>query len=159
MPTLLLTTTGRKSGLPRTVPLPYFPLESLAVESLAVEPNDVRLGGLGGAAALPPSKTDRGAAALPPTDRATQEQAWVIIASFAGNARHPAWYANLTANPEVRVQIMRRRFTAVAQAADPAERSALWPAVVARAPMYAEYQRLSAREIPLVVLRERSCIL
>jgi deazaflavin-dependent oxidoreductase (nitroreductase family) len=138
MPTLLLTTTGRKSGLPRTVPLPYFRLDDLAID-----PNHVRLGGLGGAAALPPHETG----------------ACAVIASFAGNAKHPAWYVNLTAKPGVSVQIMRRRFTAVAQPAGPSERSSLWPAIVARAPMYAEYQRMSSREIPVVILRERSCIL
>lgn len=42
MPTLLLTTTGRKSGLPRTVPLPYFPHPEgyVVVASYAGGPNN-----------------------------------------------------------------------------------------------------------------------
>ncbi len=41
LPTLLLTTTGRKTGLPRTAPLPYFPHAEgvMVVGSFAGEPN------------------------------------------------------------------------------------------------------------------------
>ncbi len=110
MPTLLLTTIGRKSGQPRTVPLPYF----------------------------------------------SHRHGWAVVASFAGGDKHPAWYQNLTANGGVRVQIMRKRFAAVAQVVDPSERPAIWSEIVTRAPMYGDYQRRTRREIPVVVLRERA---
>ncbi len=107
--TLLLTTTGRKTGLQRTVPLPYFP-----------HPEGV-----------------------------------LVVASFAGGPKDPAWYTNLLANPEVEVQIKGRRFHATARAAGPDERPALWSRIVAASSNYADYQRITTREIPVVILRER----
>ncbi len=108
--TLLLTTTGRKSGVARTVPLPYFPAPA-------------RFGG-----------------------------AVVVVASFAANPKHPDWYQNLVANPDVTVQIGFRRRAVRARAASAEERAEIWPAVTVRAPMYAEYQRVTERVIPVVIL-------
>jgi deazaflavin-dependent oxidoreductase (nitroreductase family) len=108
MPILLLTTTGRKSGLARTVPLPYFP-----------HPEGV-----------------------------------MVVASLAGAPKHPAWYENLAANPEVFVQIRARRYRAIAKTASPDERPALWARIVAGSSNYADYERSTTREIPVVVLRE-----
>jgi hypothetical protein len=49
---------------------------------------------------------------------------------------------------------MRRRFEADARTLGPAERPGVWTDIVARAPMYGDYQRRTSREIPVVVLRE-----
>jgi deazaflavin-dependent oxidoreductase (nitroreductase family) len=81
-------------------------------------------------------------------------EGWAIVGSFAGSEKHPAWYQNLSANGKVRVQIMRRKFGAVARTVDSAERPGVWADIVARAPMYGDYQRCTSREIPVVVLRE-----
>jgi deazaflavin-dependent oxidoreductase (nitroreductase family) len=107
LPTLLLTTTGRKSGEARTVPLPYF----------------------------------------------THGDAFLVVASFAGNAKDPAWYQNLVAHPGVRLQVRFRKTAARATVARGDERRALWSTIVASSPMYADYQRVTEREIPVVVLR------
>ena len=106
LPTLLLTTIGRKSGEARTVPLPYF----------------------------------------------AHGDAFLVVASFAGNAKNPAWYANLIANPDVRLQAGFRKMAAKARLATGDERVTLWSAITAAAPMYADYQNVTAREIPVVVL-------
>jgi len=108
LPTLLLTTTGRKTGLQRTVPLPYFP----------------------------------------------HPEGYAVVASFAGNPKNPAWYENLRAKPEVMVQVRGRRFAALATTAGPEERPAIWSSIIASAAMYADYQLVTPREIPVVVLRE-----
>ena len=41
----------------------------------------------------------------------------VIIASKGGAPDHPGWYKNLLAHPEVKVQILARKFTAKARTA------------------------------------------
>lgn len=78
--------------------------------------------------------------------------AYVLVASNAGSARHPAWYWNLTANPVVDVQVGADRFLATARTAPAEERSALWPVMVAAFHMFDRYQAKAAREIPIVIL-------
>lgn len=104
--TLLLTTTGRKSGEPRTLPLIYAPYGD----------------------------------------------AFTIVASKGGTDEAPAWYLNLSANPEVEVQIKGERFKARARTASAEEKPELWRTMVAEWPAYDEYQQRTEREIPVVVL-------
>lgn len=105
-PTLLLTTTGRKSGRQLTMPLIY---------------------GKDG-------------------DR------YVIVASKGGDPKHPAWYLNLQANPQVHVQVVRDKFTVTARSATGEERARLWKMMSAIYPPYPSYQQKTDREIPVVVL-------
>lgn len=78
---------------------------------------------------------------------------YVLVASHAGAPFHPAWYLNLTANPEVLVQVGAERFTAIARTATAEERAALWPVMVAEFHMFDRYQvRARDREIPLAIL-------
>ncbi|MCG8590776.1 MAG: nitroreductase family deazaflavin-dependent oxidoreductase [Proteobacteria bacterium] len=106
VPTLLLTTTGRKSGKPKLLPLIY-------------------------------GKTDGG---------------YAIVASKGGAPEHPAWYLNLTAQPEVAVQVEAKRFRARARTLAGAERRAVWDQMVEIYAPYTEYQQRTEREIPVVVL-------
>ena len=76
----------------------------------------------------------------------------MVVASFAGNAKHPAWYSNLVANADVAFQIRARKHRGRARTATAEERRALWPGIVEAAPMYADYQRVTEREIPVVIL-------
>jgi deazaflavin-dependent oxidoreductase (nitroreductase family) len=76
----------------------------------------------------------------------------VIVASKGGAPEHPAWYLNLEAEPRVRVQIKGDVFEARARTAAKAERDRLWPAAVKAWPQYADYQRKTDRQIPMVVL-------
>ncbi len=108
MPVLLLTTRGRATGRPRTVPLTWF---------------------------------DDG-------------DSMVLVASYGGDDRHPAWYRNLCADPRVEVTQGRSRRVLAARTATPEERDRLWPRIVATYPGYARYQRRTSRHIPLVVLSE-----
>ncbi|TQM13577.1 nitroreductase family deazaflavin-dependent oxidoreductase [Pseudonocardia kunmingensis] len=78
---------------------------------------------------------------------------YVLVAShFAGGPRHPSWYLNLVANPDVQVQVRRERFAARARTATGAERERLWRQMVAKFPPYRTYQAHSTRVIPVVVL-------
>jgi len=78
---------------------------------------------------------------------------YVVVASKGGAPTHPAWYLNLQANPEVRVQVKAQKFTARAHTANPEERAALWPMMVELYQPYAQYQTKTDRQIPVVVLQ------
>jgi deazaflavin-dependent oxidoreductase (nitroreductase family) len=79
----------------------------------------------------------------------------VTVASKGGMDHHPLWYRNLLANPDVDVQIGTRVQAMRAHTANDAEKSALWPKLVAMYPDYASYQARTTRAIPVVVLSPR----
>ncbi|WP_419994977.1 nitroreductase family deazaflavin-dependent oxidoreductase [Streptomyces boninensis] len=78
---------------------------------------------------------------------------YVLVASGSAITHtHPQWYLNLTADPEVQVQIRADRFTARARTAEGEERERLWGLMTELAPVYRTYAERSARVIPVVVL-------
>jgi len=77
----------------------------------------------------------------------------VVSASNSGMERHPAWYLNMQANPEVMVQLGRERFAAVAEEVPEEEREALWEKIVKINKHQGEYLSNTERRIPLVYLR------
>jgi deazaflavin-dependent oxidoreductase (nitroreductase family) len=77
---------------------------------------------------------------------------FVIIASAGGSPTHPAWYHNLKANPKITVEVGTETFRVVARELDAAARCALWPVIVEQAPAAGEFQRMTARRIPLFIL-------
>jgi deazaflavin-dependent oxidoreductase (nitroreductase family) len=77
----------------------------------------------------------------------------LLVASRGGDVKHPAWYRNVVANPEVRFAIRGAERAYRARTASPEERPRLWPLVNRTYPGYAVYQRRAgAREIPILVL-------
>jgi deazaflavin-dependent oxidoreductase (nitroreductase family) len=76
----------------------------------------------------------------------------VLVASFGGDDRHPAWYFNLRANPEVRVTIAGSTRTMIARIATEEERAELWPQITSVFEGYARYQKRTERPIPVVIL-------
>ena len=60
----------------------------------------------------------------------------VVVASKGGMSHHPAWYHNMTANPDVEVQVGSTTRRMRARRASDAEKAALWPRLVA---MYRDY--------------------
>lgn len=109
MPVLLLTTRGRRSGRPHTVPLTWF----------------------------------------------ADGDAVVVVASYAGDDRHPGWYRNLLAHPDVDVTRGRLREPMTARPATAGEKGRLWPRIVATYDGYRRYQARTERDIPLAVLVTR----
>ncbi|MFI6641826.1 nitroreductase/quinone reductase family protein [Streptomyces sp. NPDC050504] len=79
-------------------------------------------------------------------------EAYVLTASNAGADRHPAWFLNLVAAPEVTLQVGGSAFPATARRATAAEAARLWPVVVAAMPSYEAYRAATTREIPLVLV-------
>jgi F420H(2)-dependent quinone reductase len=83
-------------------------------------------------------------------------KAYVVIASKGGAPQHPGWFHNLSAEPNVEIQVGRERIPVHARIAEGEERSRLW----ARADdvnqgQYTIYQSRTKRPIPVVVLEPR----
>lgn len=77
----------------------------------------------------------------------------VIVASNGGAPKHPAWWHNLKARPEAEVEVGDRKLRVRAEDAEGEEKRRLWERLVAAYPGYANYQRKTDREIPVVILR------
>ena len=77
---------------------------------------------------------------------------YVVVASNGGARNHPHWYLNLTAQPEVQVQVQAERFAARARTTDAQERPRLWRMMAEIWPDYERYQKRTGREIPVVIL-------
>jgi deazaflavin-dependent oxidoreductase (nitroreductase family) len=83
----------------------------------------------------------------------TEGDAIVLIASKGGAPKHPAWYHNLKANPEVRVWAKDRSGHYRAREAEGEERDRLWAKAVDYYAGYETYQgRTGGRRIPVLVL-------
>ena len=104
--TVLLTTTGRRSGEPRTIAIWAYP----------------------------------------------HGDSLVLVGSYGGSGRMPAWVLNLRANPEATVQARRDVRRVRAREAAGEEYDRLWELVVAHYPGYAAYKEWVQYVIPLVVL-------
>ena len=76
----------------------------------------------------------------------------VIVGSMGGTPKHPAWFHNLTAQPETEVEVGRERRRVRARVAGPDERERLWPRLVEHYPAFRAYQARTEREIPVVIL-------
>ncbi len=83
----------------------------------------------------------------------------VVVASKAGMPQHPAWYFNLTANPDCRMHLKGQPIRDVrARLASDGEREVLWPRLDAIYGDFAEYRAradLVDRRIELFVLEPR----
>ena len=80
-------------------------------------------------------------------------ESYVLVASNGGSDRHPVWWLNLQKNPHAQVQVGSKTFRVVASEADAPERARLWPKLKAYNPFYAQYEQITERCIPVVVLR------
>jgi deazaflavin-dependent oxidoreductase (nitroreductase family) len=81
----------------------------------------------------------------------TDADRYVVIASKGGEPTHPDWYRNLVANPDVTLEVGGETFPARAEVAEGAERRRLFDQQAAQMPFFAEYERKTPREIPVVV--------
>jgi deazaflavin-dependent oxidoreductase (nitroreductase family) len=102
MPSLVLTTTGAKTGQHRETPLACWP---------------------------------------------QRDGTWLIAGSNWGQAKHPAWTANLIKTPTAEIVIARRRLAVTAHLLSGDERLAAWPILEAQFPGYQQYERQAGREI------------
>ena len=76
----------------------------------------------------------------------------ILIASAGGAPKHPAWFRNLMANPEVELWSKGTGGRYRAREAEGDERERLWKLATDYYPGFARYQeRASERRIPVVV--------
>ncbi|MEU8778733.1 nitroreductase/quinone reductase family protein [Streptomyces sp. NPDC048606] len=79
----------------------------------------------------------------------------LVVAAGSGGPHHPGWYLNLTAHPEVRLQVGSSVLRGRARTATPAERETYWEAMTALWPLFDDQQALARpRELPLVIIEE-----
>jgi deazaflavin-dependent oxidoreductase (nitroreductase family) len=76
----------------------------------------------------------------------------LVFASNAGQPKHPDWYHNLLANPQVTVETGTEAFAATAVPLHGEERDRLYAEQGKRVPAYAKYQAQTDRVIPVVAL-------
>lgn len=82
------------------------------------------------------------------------EDAWLVVGSQAGAARHPAWVLNMARHPdEVWVEIDGRRVRVTPTSLQGDERQAAWASIVQRSSRFGGYQAKTDREIPVIRLR------
>jgi deazaflavin-dependent oxidoreductase (nitroreductase family) len=77
---------------------------------------------------------------------------YLVVASKGGADQHPEWYLNLEANPDVRLRVETERFAARAETLSPEEKARVWPHLVEIFAPYADYQKKTERDIPVVRL-------
>jgi deazaflavin-dependent oxidoreductase (nitroreductase family) len=76
----------------------------------------------------------------------------VLVASKGGYDKHPVWYLNLQAQPQVTITMLGRTRDMVARTASADEKAELWPQIVSAYKGYAGYQKRTDRDIPVVIL-------
>jgi deazaflavin-dependent oxidoreductase (nitroreductase family) len=80
---------------------------------------------------------------------------WLVVASNAGSARHPAWFLNLARHPDqVWITMGQCRTKVTPETLEGTEREQALQQIGSLAPGYAAYQHKTDRAIPIVRLRE-----
>ena len=77
---------------------------------------------------------------------------FLLIGSNWGAPTDPQWWLNLQAHPSARLQVGKRTVAVTATLADAGERARLWPLITSQYANFADYQRHTTREIPVVIL-------
>ncbi|HLI57427.1 MAG TPA: nitroreductase family deazaflavin-dependent oxidoreductase [Actinomycetota bacterium] len=75
-----------------------------------------------------------------------------VIASAAGAPRHPDWYFNLVANPQVNVEIGDESYPAIATPLVGEDRERIWGLLKEKYPFFANHEQQVSRTIPVVEL-------
>ncbi|GAB2758619.1 nitroreductase family deazaflavin-dependent oxidoreductase [Nocardioides pakistanensis] len=86
-----------------------------------------------------------------PLMRVEHEGSYALVASQGGAPKHPTWYFNLKAHPEVMIQDGPARRTYRAREVTGEEKATWWDRAVAAFADYADYQARTDREIPVFV--------
>jgi len=93
-----------------------------------------------------------GAIRKTPLMRVVDGNTYILVASQGGAPKHPQWYHNLKANPNVEIRDQRDVYPRrVREVVDPIERGRLWDIAVETFPPYQEYQDKTDRVIPMFV--------
>jgi deazaflavin-dependent oxidoreductase (nitroreductase family) len=77
---------------------------------------------------------------------------YVVVASKGGYPEHPDWFQNLSADPDVEIQVKGETFAVEPAVAEGEERERVWKLMAEVWPDYDDYAKRTDREIPVVVL-------
>jgi deazaflavin-dependent oxidoreductase (nitroreductase family) len=81
------------------------------------------------------------------------EDAWLVVASAAGSAHHPAWYHNIAAHPDqVWIEFGGRQLRVTPAQLDGEARAQAWQRITQLQPRYAGYEKKTDRAIPVLRL-------
>jgi deazaflavin-dependent oxidoreductase (nitroreductase family) len=81
------------------------------------------------------------------------EDAWLVVASAGGAARHPAWYHNIAAHPDqVWVEFGGRQMRVTATQLEGDARAQAWQRITQSQPRYLGYEKKTDRAIPVIRL-------
>ncbi len=91
-----------------------------------------------------------------PLMRVEHAGSYAVVASQGGAPKHPVWYFNLLASPEVELQDGPSRWDMAAREVTGEEKAIWWARAVEAYPDYADYQEKTDRQIPVVVVERHS---
>jgi deazaflavin-dependent oxidoreductase (nitroreductase family) len=78
---------------------------------------------------------------------------WLVVGSKGGDPTHPAWFVNMARHPDqVWVQVGKRKVRVEPATLNGANRAAAWKRIVAEFSNYADYEKKTDREIPVIRL-------
>jgi deazaflavin-dependent oxidoreductase (nitroreductase family) len=80
------------------------------------------------------------------------EDKYVLVASNWGRNKQADWFLNLQRNPRARVEVRGTSQEVQARVTEDKEYERLWNFVTKRHPPYLDYQKMTARRIPIVLL-------
>jgi deazaflavin-dependent oxidoreductase (nitroreductase family) len=78
-----------------------------------------------------------------------------IFGSARGSVRHPDWFYNLKAHPDIIIEMRTEIIPVRATETVGAEREAVFARQATRFPIFAEYERKTGRKIPVIRLDRR----
>jgi deazaflavin-dependent oxidoreductase (nitroreductase family) len=87
-----------------------------------------------------------------PVIRVEHDARYAVVASAGGAPKHPVWYHNAVADPRVELQDGPVRQDMLAREVTGDEKALWWARAVEAFPDYAEYQKNTDREIPVLIL-------
>ena len=87
-----------------------------------------------------------------PLMRVEHDGRYAAVASMGGAPTHPVWYHNIVAYPRLELQDAAVKRTMAAREVNGEEKEIWWERAVAAFPPYADYQRRTDRQIPLLLL-------
>ncbi len=79
----------------------------------------------------------------------------ILVASLGGAPKHPTWYYNIVANPDIEVHVKGDVLRLRARRASVEEKAEVWPTCVEHYPDYDLYQRRTERDIPVFICEPR----
>ena len=81
---------------------------------------------------------------------------YVVIASAGGADKHPDWYHNLLAAPEISVEVGTEQFPAIAAVTSEPDRTILYEKMESMRQSFTEYKLKTSRIIPVLTLTRTS---